>query len=244
MAFGDSNQRGGAGTRQESPYLRLPPGERIIRILDDEEVSFWRYFIPVNVGGKQKSLSIVVAQDNPIKRLMDQVGPDSESFRKVERRMLLNVLDRSPIVRWMDGTTLYPNEQNQFVNPETGKLIVNPGLQPNNRVMILEFGSQLMDFFKAYHKRLRNRDNLDETLPVQRVDLRIATMGTGLNTKRTVMADGDTAPLPDELLNLPRYDLKKLTSPMPNEAVQRLLDGADYNDVLASLGWERLQPLW
>jgi hypothetical protein len=245
MAFGDSKQRKGSeGGRTESPYIKLAAGERVIRIRDDEEFSYWRYFINVNVNGQQQGRSIVVAMDNPIKKMMDQLGADHPNFRKVERRMLLNVLDRTPVVRWTDGTTLYPDQSGVFTNPESGTRLSDPARVANNRPMILDFGPQLMEFFMAYHNRLRNKQNLDELLPIQRVDLRVATFGKGFDTKRIVTADQDTDPLPPELAALPKYDLKKLTQPMPNEAIQQLLDGADYNEVTRALGWERVQPLW
>jgi hypothetical protein len=182
--------------------------------------------------------------DNPIKRMMASLGPEHPQFRKVERRMLLNVLDRTPVVRWTDGTTLYADAGGVYHNPESGAILSNPAVVPNNRVMILEFGPQLMDFFVMYDGRVRNPENMAEVLPIQRLDLSVMTMGSGLTTKRTVMTSGDVGPLPAELANLPKYDLRKLTQPMPNEAIQRILDGADYGDVLKSLGWERIQPLW
>lgn len=250
MAFGESLQRrdtgsGGTGTRFESPYLRLPAGERIIRIMDDEEVVFWRYFINVNVGGgRTGGKPIIVHRDNPIKTMMDSLGEGHPRFRKVERRMVLNVLDRTPIVRWTDGRTIWPNEGGIFLNPETGEPLVQPETQVNNRMYILELGSLLMQNFAHLHQNFRPKDDPSRQIPIQQVDVKITTFGSGKDTKRFAVATDVWGPLPKELANLPRYDLKEVTKPMPNESVQRLLDGDDYSDVLRDLGWERVQPLW
>lgn len=245
MPFGSSRTRNESGTtRMDSPYLKLLPGDRVIRILDQEEHSYWRYWINVNVNGKQQGRSVVVAMDNPIKRMMDAMGKEAPGYRKVERRMMLNVLDRTPIIRWGDGSTLYADAKNVFTDPNNGKPLAVPATQPNNRVMILDFGANLMDQFMHWHERVFNRANMQEKLPIWNMDLRISTLGSGKEVKRIVTPELDQEPLPDELSNLPKYDLDKLCRPMPNDAVQKLLDGVDYNEVIAELGWERVAPLW
>jgi hypothetical protein len=194
MAFGATQQQRGtqSGAKFESPYIKLVD-DRLIRILDEEEIAFWRYFIPVNVGnGRTQGRSICVGMDNPIKTMMNGLGAEHPNFRKVENRMVLNVLDRTPVVRWADGTTLYADKSGRFTNPESGAALQGVKPVPNNRVMILEFGKQLMEFFVLYHNRLRDRVDMDVLLPIQRIDLRISTMGSGLDTKRIVTADVDT----------------------------------------------------
>lgn len=245
MAFGSSRNRNDSGTsRSDSPYLKLLAGDRVIRILDMEEKSYWRYWINVNVGGRMSGRSIVVAMDNPIKRMMESIGKDAPSFRKVEKRMLLNVLDRTPIVRWGDGTTIYADANNVFVHPETGKPMLNPAVIANNRVMILDFGANIMDQLIHWHNRIVNRADMSEKLPIWRFDLRISTIGSGKDVKRIITPDFDQEVLPSELASLPRYDLDKLARIMPNDAVQKILDGVDYNEVVTELGWERVVPLW
>jgi hypothetical protein len=249
MGFGESMQRntgaqGGGNVRFESPYLKLPAGERIIRIVDEEEVSFWRYFINVNAGGQPRGKPIIVARDNPIKHMMDELGEGHAKYRKVERRMVFNVIDRTPIVRWQDGSTIWPNETGLYINPDTDQPLVAPELQPNNRMYILEVGPQLMQNFLHLHQNFRPKDDPSQQLPIQMVDVKITTFGKGFDTKRFASTTDVWGPLPKELADLPRYDLKEITKPMPNDSIQRLLNGDDYNDVLRDLGWERVQPLW
>src|SRR5687768_4509009 len=102
MGFGDNTRpkTDATGSTQtaatESAYLRLA-GENVIRILDrSEDVPFyWRYWMPVNVGGKQQDRSIVVGRNGPIKQYMNALGPEHRSYKRAGKRMLLNVLDRA-----------------------------------------------------------------------------------------------------------------------------------------------------
>jgi len=102
MGFGDNTRpQGNADAGQstgigESIYIKLS-GEQQIRILDKtEDVPFyWRYWMPVNVGGKTQDRSIVVGRSGPIAKFMASIGPEDRKFRKPQKRMLLNVLDRS-----------------------------------------------------------------------------------------------------------------------------------------------------
>ena len=102
MAFGDNarpkTNAGGSYTKgtNESNYLKLQ-GDQTIRIIDrSEDVPFyWRYYMPVNVGGKQQDRSIVVGRNGPIAQFMASIGSEDRRFRKPSKRMLLNVLDRS-----------------------------------------------------------------------------------------------------------------------------------------------------
>lgn len=102
MAFGDNarpktNADGSTATgTSESNYMKLT-GDQTIRILDKtEDVAFyWRYYMPVNVGGKQSDRSIVVGRNGPIAQFMATLDPTDKRFRKPGKRMLLNILDRA-----------------------------------------------------------------------------------------------------------------------------------------------------
>lgn len=102
MAFGDNTRPktdttgSTSGAAQESAYMRLE-GENTIRILDkSEDVPFyWRYYMAVNVGGKQQDRSIVVGRNGPIAQYMASLGEGDRRYKKPGKRMLLNVLDRA-----------------------------------------------------------------------------------------------------------------------------------------------------
>lgn len=99
MGFGDNIKQktdGTSASAQESIYIKLK-GDQTIRLLDQTEdvFSYWRYFIPVNVGGMQQDRSVVVGRGGPISRFMAEIGEGDKRYRKPGRRILFNVLDRA-----------------------------------------------------------------------------------------------------------------------------------------------------
>jgi hypothetical protein len=251
MPFGqtyENNRAGGSSEVRESPYLRIKSGERIIRILDDDAVGFWQYFIDVNVGGKITGRSIIVGgSNNPIKRYMDSLEEGHPKYRRPSRRFLMNVYDRSPVIR-VDGQTYYADDRGNFppqtnVKDKDGFPLIS---EPNNRIMLLEFGPSLMEDFMTLHKRIRNPET-GTAMSIQEFDLRIMAKGTGRDMKKTPIPGTDrdsTKPLPEAVADGPRYDLASCTRPVPDEAQERLLAGEDYSTIIRSLGWEPIKPLW
>lgn len=245
MSFGSSTQKQsrGYGERQqfEPVYLKLAEGERLVRILDEEETSYWRYWIPVNVGGKRQGRSIVIGsmKESPIAQYMASLGEDHPEFRKIQKRMLLNVLDRTLVKKDSNGLETYADARNNFpATSNSGENISNVVPEPNNRVLVVEFGPDLMDKLAMLHLRIRDQKTF-EPLPIWRFDVTIISTGQGKEVNRTVFPDTNQEPLPDELASLPKYDLKQLVRPAPYEFQQRLLDGEDYIDLIKEIGWER-----
>ena len=246
MAFGKTAQKQSAqgNAQQESAYLKFGQGERVIRILDQEETEFYRYWLNVNVGGKQQGRSIVIGnkKDSPIYKYMQGLGEDHPDFRFPARRLLLNVLDRTPVKKTSTGLTVYADERGNFPNtdPVSEESVAKQPIVPNNKVYIMEFGPQLLDQMLVLHERIRDRETF-EPLPIWRFDIKIVSRGAGKDTKRGVMPDVDQDPLPDELFSLPKYDLKLVCRPLPVQYQQRILDGEDYIELMRELEWDRPQ---
>jgi hypothetical protein len=252
MAFGQNYENSKAGSsngeQRESPYLRIKSGERVIRILDDDAVSFWQYFLDVNVGGKVTGRSIIVGgARNPIKAFMDTLEEGHPKYRRPSRRYLINVYDRTPVIR-AEGQTYYADDRGNF--PPQANVKDKDGFpliaEPNNRIMLLEYGPSMMEDFMTLHKRIRNPETA-VPMNIQEFDIRIMAKGVGRDMKKTPIPGTDrdsTKPLPDAIANGPRYDLQLATRPLPDEAQERLLAGEDYSTVIRSLGWESIKPLW
>lgn len=219
MAFGTLNARktGEGQEANDSPFLVLKEGtDVIIRILDEDATEFWSYWFEVNVGsGNRQGRSLIVPRDNPIRTYMDSLGADHPNFRKPSHRARLNVLDRTP--------------DNKSV--------------PLNKVKILEYGSKLDAEFGALHGRARKRTDFNKKLMLWEFDLVLITSGERMQKLIKPMQHLDDDPLPDELLKLPRYDLQTMSQTIPNEALQRLVDGDDYLEVMKSLGRDGAYPM-
>ncbi len=226
-------------TVYESAYLRFGEGERIVRILDRSKTEFWRYWMDVNVNGKREGRSITIAskRESPIARYFDAIGFGNPGFRGINRRLLLNVLDRTPVKKTAQGLTVYADAKGVYPSTHSYENISASPIVQNNKVYIMEFGPQLLDNLLMLHERIRSQRTY-EPLPLWQFDVKIISKGKGIDTTRVAFPD-DQTPLSEELLALPKYDLTQVAKPMPVEYQQKLLDGADYNEVMKELGWER-----
>lgn len=242
MAFGDSlKQRNeGAQGNRVSPYLALKPGEYTIRILDTEETTYWRYWLPVNVGGKRQGRSITVGPDNPIRDYMLSLGKEHPQYQSVSRRCVINVLHRSPVIILEDGKVLNADERGQYILD--GKR-VNGTPVPENAVKILEFGNSVLESLSTLNGRMRSRTRQGEMVDINGTDILLIVTGEGTKKNTQPLQGFDEGDLPAELASLPRYDLAEMVKPMPNEQVQALLDGEDYNEIYKQLGWAGNYPM-
>lgn len=223
MAFGATFQTPTESTeKRESPFLKLQENQDVvIRVLDPEITPFWSYYMFVNIGGQKVGRSIIVGRDNPIKDYMDSLGKENSKYARPTHRWRCNVMDRTPTDR--------------------GERV--------NKVMILEGGKRLLDEISPLDGRVRSRRDFSKKLSLQEFDILLVTTGSGKENKSTKamqQLDDEEGPLPHELLILPRYDLAKISMPFPNDAVQDLLDGKDYNEVMKAIGrngdWPMIDP--
>lgn len=247
MAFGSSQQRVSQSNlaASDSPFYRLTEGERIIRILDQEEKTHWRYWMPVNINGQRVERSVVVGgYENPIQRHFSALGKEHPEYRSLSKRISINVLCRTPVKHTTQGTVVYPDLRGVFPNqdPATGENISSYAVVPNNRVYILEFGNDLMQDFMALHNRMRHRTTL-EPLAIWDFDIRLIITGAKKSRKIKAVADIDQSPLPSELKSsLKKYDLNLTSRPLPELAQERLLMGEDYTRIIQELAFERPVP--
>lgn len=221
MAFGQQFTTPSVSDQEkvESPFIKfLPDQDLLIRILDDDVTSFWQYWIMVNIGGQKVGRSIVVGRDNPIKEFMDSIGKEDKRYQKPSHRFYVNVLDRTPKD---DGTRL-------------------------NKVFILGGGNALMSELTPMDGKVRSRKDFSKKLRLQEFDILLVTSGEGKERKIKAFQalDDDEEQLSTELLTLPRYDLAKMTTPLPNDALKAILDGKDYNEIMQSLGRTGAYPTY
>ena len=271
MAFGDTqNQRKQSSASKnvsfDPVFLKLPEGERIVRVMGTE-VQVKRYFFDVNMGdGKKGQKPIFVARleqvadewvwigaegeswwENPIDRMYAEQYEKEEINKKglyANTRFYVNVLDRSLVLKDEDGKVLWEetyltkdgevkDEYKQYGEPS-----------PNNLVMILEqssgkvgvganhFYQNLLDAGKT----LKNRKG--KPIPITACDLRIVGIKTDKTfagfpvIKRQVYPGIDQ----DEVPDMPLYDIYSWAKPWPYAAIQAILDGEVYADVIKEYG--------
>jgi len=97
MAFGkglENNTQSGDAPASDV-YMKLNEGEHVIRILDEEETIYWRYWIK-SLNGKQVGRSIAVASmRDPLPAYFAALGKVHPDYQSIQKRFLVNVLDRA-----------------------------------------------------------------------------------------------------------------------------------------------------
>ncbi len=219
MAFGSAmTDRAPSEQTQkyESPFLRLTAEvpQVTIRILDEDITTYWRYWLPVNLGDKWDGRPVIVGKNSPIKEFMSTLDPKDPKFRRPQFRAFINVLDRTP-----DGAN-----------------------GPLNKVKIWDIGRDIVESLQVFDGRQINRTTM-EKMRLQDFDIILTRVvrkqADGSERASTVPQPSfNDEPLSDEVLAQPRYDLDKMVEPMPEEAQRRLLAGENYNEVRKSLGWD------
>ena len=243
MAFGDSTkEKSSTSNTGSSPFMDLGQGERLIRVLSEDEFSYWRYWMNVNTGGGQKSgRSIIVGRDNPIRPRMDEIGKGNPGYVSPSRRFAINVLDRTLVIKLADGTTVYPNASGDYV---FNKAAVQGVPEPNNVVKILEFGPQLMDLFINLNGRMRSRVDRSQ-ITILQTDVMLNISGEKMDRVITPMQTFDPAgenPVPAGTVTY-LYDLHRIYAPFPANAIIDLIDNdVEWNTVMKSLNRDGEYP--
>lgn len=227
-----------------------------------EETVFAFAWWPVMVNGEQKNRRLMFnpdkRYDNPLWEFIDKkfpkaAGKDAKQPRErsaIKLAFAMNVLDTTPVMRNAKGQVFYPAESGDytllaFMN--NGKVITDKEQlpdgyddeengQPLNAIRILEGsygksgGKHLFQDLADMVGTIENTDGILLRLP--EVQLRMRTTGKELDTKRTIRATANFK-LPDEsYFYLPRYNLAAWTAPWPDEAIERLIAGDEYSEIV------------
>jgi len=187
---------------------------------------------------------------------------DSRERKAIKLQFALNVWDMTPVMRNDEGLLFYPAEDktwsrlaagnngkliapnNKIKLPQHYKMDLEDALEaghavPLNKIRILqgsygkpasEGGKHLFSQFEMLLNTYEDGDGVIRNLG--EFDLRLTTTGEGLSTQRAIRAINRFTPLPKEANFGTRYDLESWTTPWPDEAVEELIEGRDYNEVV------------
>ncbi len=75
-------------------------------------------------------------------------------------------------------------------------------------------------------------------------NLRLFTTGSDMNTSRSIRNLNNYSLLPTEANFGNRYDLETWTKPWPDDAVQRIIDGEDYVEIIAEYNLAQFPQLF
>lgn len=182
--------------------------------------------------------------------------------KAIKQAFALNVWDKTPVMEvegkiyypaedgtwrklaYMDKGRLVSKGDSQNKLPEHYNASLEDALEngwatPLNEVRILEGsygkplaegGKHLFAQFEALFNTVEDGDGVIRRLG--EFDLRLSTTGEGIGTQRAIRNLSNFKPLSDEANLSPRYDLATWTKPWPDEVVQALIDGEDFNDIV------------
>lgn len=201
---------------RKNPFLKLEAGKDVTIRILDRESTDFFSYYLMVNANGKKQGVSIIAGRN--NPIKSFYAAQGLEEPKARRRARINVLDRTPDDKGV----------------------------PLNVVKIFEYGSKVDSDLGALHGRARSRANPSVRLQVWDVDLLLVTDGQGLEKRTNIMVSLDEDPLSPELASLPRYDLHRLCEPLPNEAVQRILEGEDYYEILTEIGrngdWPMVNP--
>lgn len=169
-------------------------------------------------------------------------------------RFFLNVWDITPVIRLTEEMVenlgivtydgiVYPNLDNQYIVFGANKKPIKLDAKlkgPRNEIVILEGSAGRMDDPKAKHTLRKfaalekevSTDDGDGFLPLTAFGVRLKITGESTGTEYVLTSTSDRDPLSSEVYMLPRYDLDSFVAPWPNEALEALIDGEDFNEVI------------
>jgi hypothetical protein len=226
-----------------SDFIRISSEhETTLRILDEKPEVSWSHFVPKGHhafpqanAGKGMSFICPGFQVCPIcKWNQEQRKKDPKTKDVLNTRMVytFNVLDRTPIVVCpsceaqhykIDGS--YPAEC------ECGADLKDVESTPKNKFQIMQKGKRIMDQIKALEADPDFGD-------LRGYDLKLTTRGKGSESMTSCVPKKkeklDLKAVFGEDWEAKKYNVKDVVSPLPADAVGRILNGEDYYSVLGA----------
>lgn len=222
----------------------------------ESEVAFVYAWWEVMKGGEKKPARFIFAVDNwmnPLrKHIIETFGKDSKEAKSTfKTAFAINVYDKSPVFIAPDGKIWYQSESGKFdllAYGDKGRVVTDKDqlpevpsdyeAQPLNRVRILEGsygkpgGKHLFQQLALNATEVEDNDGVLRRLPEFTLRLTTTTGASYTDTSRMIRNLTDFSPVPDEIAALPRYDLETWLKPWPDEAIIRLIDGEDFNEIV------------
>lgn len=239
----ESEKRTTTRARYGSDFIKTTSEHQtVIRVLDTRPEVNWSHFVPKGHhafpnanAGKGMSFMCPGWEDCPIcawNREQKKADPNTKDLLNARKLYTFNVLDRTPVAvcpsceaEHYESGGSYPSEC------ECGADLSAVEAKPRNKVQIMQKGKRIVDQFKSFEEEPEMGD-------LQEYDIKLDTRGKASETMTTCVPKQKTKVDLAETLGDDwedkLYDIKQVTSPLPGEAVNRILQGEDYYTVLSS----------
>lgn len=217
-----------------------------------DEIRWYEVWFPCNVGQETpQDRKIIIGREypwdnnNPLwKHLKERRDSGEENVPKARQRFAVNVLDRSMAIITPDGEVAYSIDDKTYMTASGNVVSGTP--KPLNRIHIFEGSAgkengdhqlqHIYNFFGNVQDQLTA-----EILMLHEFDIIMNVKDGGkkpVNGKvipvktRSMTYRVSEASIPVNLRTLPRWDIETWSTPYPNEMLQRLIDGENYNELI------------
>lgn len=211
--------------------------------MPETEVRWLEAWWPVIVGGSEQKRRLILDPnhqwDNPLwKYIQKHFEKGSQERKAIKQRFGVNVLDMTPVLFDSNGNVVYPDINNVYNISAMGKrvetLTGNP--EPLNRVRIFEGSAGDLGGKHLFQQVVDVADGLEDNdgnaIGLHEVTLILKTQGEGIKTTRGIRQSSDFSTLADQFIFAPRYDIAGWAKAWPDEMIEALLAGEDFNDLV------------
>jgi hypothetical protein len=234
-------------------------GRRVFRILPivgedgtlvmPDEVRFAEFWIPVMQNAKVRQQRVMVNPDNPFKNPVwerlyadmpkEKAGKPNPDRKLPRQKFALNVLDMTKVIELPSKQFAYPSDDSKYYTVEDGKKVKLDGTPTVlNQVRILEGsagkagGKHMLQMLADLSGSVSDPNDEERILELYEFDIVLKISGEGTDTRRSFNLGGNFKALSGEQLAMPRYDLTSWAAPWPNDVLNALLDGEDFDSVM------------
>ena len=239
----DENNKPKTKGKFSSDYVKTgSEHQTTIRVLDAKPEVIWSHFVPKGHhqypkanAGKGMSFTCPGFEACPIcawnkgQRAKDAKTKDVLNARKL---YTFNVLDRTQVTTCPNCGAEHYESNNAYPSEcECGADLTNVEAMSRNKIQIMQKGKRIVDQFKSFEEEPELGD-------LRGYDIKLDTRGKGSESMTTCIPKQKTKVDIIETLGEDwedkMYDIKQVTSPLPADAIKRIIQGEDYYTVLSS----------
>jgi len=223
-------------------FLRFREGTPVlVRILDQHAEKVLKHWI-----NKSKTSVLCLGDECPICQQNDTIRRENpKTFQKikgyipVQRRWMVNVLDRTPVIKDEETGEEYSAVKGKFptVTSDGERSLVNIKPEPSNTIKILERGQTLFEMFAVIHADSITEGNDGEEIGgITTMDLKLVAAGSGTDMVISVIPQSrndDITPILEQN-NLTRYVLSAVGIELTPDEVTEIVRGVSIRDIFAA----------
>lgn len=239
--FADFPERRDRTTDFNRPvFLRLHEGTPVtVRILDSYAEKVLKHWI-----NSSKTSVLCLGDDCPICQQNDTIRRENpKTFQKikgyipVQRRWMVNVLDRTPVIKDEETSEEYYSVKGKFptVTRDGERSLVNLQPSPSNTIKILERGQTLFELLAVIHAD-SVEEHGEEVGGITKFDVKLVPAGNGTDMVISAIPQAkndDIAPILEQN-NLTPYVLSAVGIELTPDEVTNVVRGVSIRDIFAA----------